>query len=117
MTHPRNMMKFFRSKSSTNLDRQKVETALLILIGVFLALLLRYVLRGYVSYDYTFFIGDWYRQIKRQGFASFGANFSNYTPFYIYLLWVVSLVFRRLSGVTAVKLPSIAFDFAGAWIM
>lgn len=105
-------MKYFRS-----LDRRKVEAILIVLSGVFLALLLRYVLRGYVSYDYTFFIGGWYRQIKKLGFQSFGLGFSNYTPLYLYLLWGASLLFRRLSGVTAVKLPSIAFDFVGAWLM
>jgi Gpi18-like mannosyltransferase len=98
-----------------SLPRAQVETVVIVAVGILLALALRYALRGYVSYDYTFFMGTWYKEIKRNGFSAFASSFANYTPAYLYLLFAVSLVFRRLSGVTAVKLPSIAFDFIGAW--
>ena len=100
------------------LDRWKyLEFFLILTIGVFLALLVRYFLLSFVSGDYLGFNSNWYLHIKTNGFSVFKENFSNYTPVYLYMLYIVSLVFPHISTLVAVKLPSILFDFVGAFFI
>jgi len=83
--------------------------------GVVLALLIRYSLRGFESGDYIYSTQSWYATIKDQGFRAFSSNFSNYTPLYLYCLYVVSVVLPPIHSVFAIKLPSILADVICAW--
>jgi Gpi18-like mannosyltransferase len=83
--------------------------------GITLALLIRYSFRAVETQDYEYYFKHWYVQIQEGGFQSLGENFSNYPPLYLCLLYLVSLFFPGVSTVTAIKIPSIFFDFICAW--
>jgi Gpi18-like mannosyltransferase len=87
----------------------------IVLMGIMLALFLRYTLRTFESQDYLNFHRHWYTIIKDQGFKALGKGFSNYTPLWLYLLYGVSVFLPKVATVTAAKLPSIACDFICAW--
>ena len=86
------------------------ETILLASIAV-MALLLRFSLRSYQSLDFLEFGRDWYWYLRKAGFEAFSKDFYNYSPLYLYLLFLVSLVRPPISAITAVKLPAIIADF------
>ena len=88
---------------------------LIVLVGVTLAILLRYFLRSFELMDYLSFFSPWYSMIKAGDFAALSKQFSNYTPAYCYMLYGISVIFPKVSTVTAIKLPSIIFDFICAW--
>jgi Gpi18-like mannosyltransferase len=88
---------------------------LIILVGTLLALSLRYSLRSFASQDYSYYNKVWYQTIKELGFSALGQSFSNYTPPFLYLLYIVSKLLPNIATVTAVKLPSILCDFVCAW--
>jgi Gpi18-like mannosyltransferase len=88
---------------------------LIVIIGVSLALLLRFSLRTFESQDYQNFFRGWYTDIKAHGFVALGEGISNYTPLYFYMLYGISIFLPKVATVTAVKLPSIACDFICAW--
>ncbi len=94
-----------------------LEFFLILAIGVFLALLVRYFLLSFVSGDFVGFNSKWYTHIKNGGFSVFKENFSNYMPAYLYMLYIVSVLFPHFSTLVAVKLPSILFDFVGAFFI
>jgi Gpi18-like mannosyltransferase len=98
-------------------QRRRLWCLLLLAIGILLAMYVRVAWRGFVSEDYSTFTGSWYATIQSQGFAAFRTGFSNYTPLYLYLLFIVSKVLPWLFGLYAVKLPSVAADFLCAWLV
>jgi Gpi18-like mannosyltransferase len=86
-------------------------------VGIALALLLRYSLKGYISGDFISFFGRWYAAIQAQGLAATGSDVANYTPPYLYLLYLVNVLLPRVSALTATKIPGILFDFVCAWFV
>ena len=84
-------------------------------IGLGLALALRLSLFGFQSGDYVSHLGLWYDYIQTHGgFAAFKDNFSNYTPPYLYLVWLATRL--PVEKLYAVKLIVIPFDFIAAFI-
>jgi Gpi18-like mannosyltransferase len=83
------------------------------LIVVF-ALYVRYMLRDFITSDFINYTSLWYAAVQEHGLAAAGTPVSNYTPPYLYLLYLTSVVFPHLPPVTAVKIPSIAFDLVCA---
>lgn len=82
---------------------------------VAIALLVRVPFLSHETWDYTNYVSRWYDAIDRQpGFGWLSGTFSNYTPPYLYALWLATTV--PLPKLLAVKLVSIVFDFllAGA---
>jgi Gpi18-like mannosyltransferase len=100
-----------KEKFSVFLQQTSWTELILFSLVFILALLLRYSLRSVITSDYEYFFKNWYIHIKAQGFKSLAGNFSNYPPLYLYLLYLVSLLFPGISTVTAIKIPSIVFDF------
>jgi Gpi18-like mannosyltransferase len=94
---------------------QQLGDAAIFGIGILLVLRLRQILLPFVSGDMTYFTGIWYTAIKEQGFSFFRTDLSNYTPPYLYMLYLVSVFLPGLSTPTAIKLPSIIFDLVCAW--
>ena len=86
-------------------------------VGILLAFYLRYSLRDFKSWDFVSYTSQWYSWIKSQGFAAMRLRFAQYTPPYPYLLYLVSIIFPHISGVSAVKIPSVAADFICAWLV
>jgi len=61
---------------------------------------------------------DWYGFILKRGFINaFKENFALYTPAYLYLLWLATLVNGIVSRVTLIKLISISFDILSAFFV
>jgi Gpi18-like mannosyltransferase len=84
-------------------------------IGLALAVSIRLSLFPFQSGDYVSHLGLWYDYIQTHGgFSAFSDNFSNYTPPYLYLVWIATkLPVERLY---AVKLIAVPFDFLLAFI-
>ncbi len=100
---------------TSSLRRVSNADFLIIILGILLAILLRFSLRTFESQDYLNFFQGWYMDIKSQGFTALGMGLSNYTPLYFYMLYVLTIFLPKVATVTAVKLPSMACDFICAW--
>ena len=56
----------------------------------------------------------WYEFLKTHGIQAIGTNFSDYTPPYLYLLWLATLTSNYLPSVAAIKFISIIADVINA---
>ena len=88
---------------------------IVVFVGTILAFALRYALRNFATQDYSYYLKTWYQTIKELGFSALGQSFSNYTPPFLYLLYIVSKLLPNIATVAAVKLPSVFCDFICAW--
>lgn len=87
------------------------------IIIIILALMIRFSLISFVSYDMEFVLYDWYNYIiKNGGFAALKDGFYNYNPPYIYLMIIATYLLKRMSPIIALKLISIMFDFIAAFL-
>ncbi len=77
--------------------------------GLALAFGLRISLFHFQSGDYVSHLGIWYDHLQTNGFAGFKDNFSNYTPPYLYLVWIATRL--PIQKLYALKLVAIPFDF------
>jgi Predicted integral membrane protein len=85
-------------------------------IGLALALSLRLSLLHFQSGDYVSHLGLWYDYIQTHGgFAALKDNFSNYTPPYLYLMWLATKL--PVQKLYAIKLIAIPFDFLMAFFL
>jgi Gpi18-like mannosyltransferase len=96
-----------------------LDDLLLVIIGIFLALLFRFLVRSYSSADYIHYNSVWYETIRAHGFAAINILLSNhieynYSPMYLYLLYLVSILLPKLSTISAIKLTSVIFDLLEA---
>ena len=66
------------------------------------------------SLDISDFIIPWYNTLAEKGFSAFAQPFSNYTPPYLYLLWLITATQAFLPKAVAIKLLSIVFDIGNA---
>jgi len=75
----------------------------------------------FVSVDMGTFLIPWYLHLSQGGFPVIGTNFSNYSPPYLYLLWLASKVFGPAHPLEAIKCLSVACDvalcLAGTWLV
>ncbi len=99
------------------LTSQRLADALVLSLGIALAIAVRLSLRLFLSQDYLGELGGWYDTLRNQGFAAIGTDFSNYTPAYLYLLYLVSILAPTVYSFTAVKIPPMLFDFITAWFV
>lgn len=58
----------------------------------------------YEAGDVLLFVTPWYERVSTLGFQAFARPFSNYTPPYLYLLWLASFVGGALSPMYVIKL-------------
>lgn len=85
-------------------------------IGLALAVSLRLTLFQFQSGDYVSHLGLWYDYIQTHGgFSALRDNFSNYTPPYLYLMWLATKL--PVEKLYAIKLIAIPFDFLLASIV
>ena len=114
---------FFSNKIKGNDLQQRVErfkridyfNVIAIAIGLILALLIRYSLLNYKSLDYIADLNKWYNLIKSHGFSAFAANFSNYNPPYLYLLYLIIRINPDTPPLIGVKIPGLICDFLCAY--
>ncbi len=86
------------------------------LVFVF-AMYVRYMFRDFITGDFINYTSLWYAAVQEHGFAAAGTSVSNYTPPYLYLLYLTSVAFPHLPAVMAVKMPSVAFDLVCAGLV
>jgi len=90
-----------------------IETRVFLVLGILLALGLRFALLGFESGDYGMFLSRWYDFIKARGLlGAFRHSFSNYPPLYLHLLAFGTLL--PIPKLYAIKAVSIVFDFVAA---
>ena len=90
----------------------------LAVLGVLLALLVRWPLFGHESDDYYLHLSNWYRFIEANGdFAALRYDFSNYNTPYLTLLAAISFFLPALPDLAAIKIVSVVFDFALAFFV
>lgn len=89
--------------------------AILVVMGLALAIALRVSLLSFKSVDFFDYTRIWYNALKEEGFATFRRDFSNYNLPYLYLLYGIVRLWPDLPAVVAVKIPSLAADFVTAW--
>ncbi len=99
--------------------REKAPVALLVLMaGVWMAtLVVRISLLDYQSGDYNDFLSAWIFRMQDRGFAgSIIGNIGDYTPPYMYLIFLVSR-FPMLPDLYLLKFASILFDYLCAYFV
>jgi Gpi18-like mannosyltransferase len=72
---------------------------------------------GFLSLDMSAFLFDWYGKLAQGGFQILREPFANYTPPYLYLLWLATLTRGILPEIVSIKLISILFDLLNAWLV
>src|SRR5512138_23688 len=84
---------------------------------ILLGIVLRFAGIGFRSMDIHDFLLDWYNELAKHGHDAFAKPFSNYTPPYLYLLYVMTKTAGFIPRIVAIKVPSIGFDFLNALIV
>ena len=87
------------------------------ILGLIFAIYLRVVFREFESVDFILHTSRWYAAVLDQGLGATASDVSNYTPAYLYLLNIVSILFPNLAPVIAIKIPSCVFDFLCAGLV
>ena len=86
--------------------------------GIVLLFIIGIVFRGMalpaISADMYWAYIPWYEFLKTHGVQAIGTNFSDYTPPYLYLLWLATLTSNYLPSVAAIKFISIIADVINA---
>ena len=89
--------------------------------GIFLLFLLGLALRGLslpaISADMQWAYIPWYEILKTRGLQAIGTNFSDYSPPYLYFLWLVTLIFNHLPDVFAIKSITILADVVNTFLV
>jgi len=86
--------------------------------GIVLLFIIGIILRGLalpaISADMQWAYIPWYEFLRTHGVRAIGTNFSDYTPPYLYLLWLATLTSNYLPSVAAIKFISILADIVNA---
>ena len=95
--------------------RSKLGHFTLIAVGIVLAFLLRWTVVDVETGDYTWSLSGWYDHLRAHGFRGFKDHFSDYSPPYLYLLWMATWL--PIKKIAAIKLISVVFDFVLATVV
>ncbi len=98
------------------LKRLNLVDLLIYLIGLTLAIAIRYSLLDFKSVDYFSYTKVWYNTLRESGFSAFAQGFSNYNLPYLYLLYAIARFLPDIPSLTATKIPSLIADFVSAWL-
>jgi Gpi18-like mannosyltransferase len=87
-------------------------------ISIILALIIRFLCLPNRSSDMKGALMGWYNFIvEHGGFSAFKEGFSDYTPLYVYWIFIASSVLAWLPKIASIKLLSIIFDFICAFFV
>ena len=100
-----------------SIRRSGAEQWAFLLIATILAVVLRLSLLGFKSADYDVYTKVWYDTLQTMGYAALKTDFSNYSPPYLYLLYLVVQFLPNMQPVVAIKIPSIITDFVCAGLV
>src|SRR5215208_2776247 len=78
---------------------------------------LRFAGLNFLSIDMHYYILGWYDKLAVAGFTSLREPFSNYTPPYLYLLFLITKTAGLIPKISAIKLISICFDLLNAFLI
>ncbi|MCX8028492.1 MAG: hypothetical protein N2712_00655 [Brevinematales bacterium] len=81
---------------------------MLFLIAIYIVVIFRLLFFDMVSWDYENCISLWYQTLENEGFSAFSRSFSDYSPTYLYLIYI--LTFIPLPPLYSVKVLSVIFD-------
>jgi Gpi18-like mannosyltransferase len=95
------------------LKKSALEDLFFVTLCVALALALRLALFPYETYDYHNFLGRWYDHLRQNGFQGLSTGFSDYTPPYLYFLWLATHL--PVPKLYAIKSIGLLGDFALAF--
>jgi Gpi18-like mannosyltransferase len=95
---------------------QRADAFVFVLAAAF-AFFVRYAFRDFSTSDFTEYTSVWYAAVQAQGLEAAGTAVSNYTPPYLYLLYLTSLAVPKLAPIMAIKIPSVAFDCVCAFFV
>jgi Gpi18-like mannosyltransferase len=84
--------------------------AVIIVIGVIFALLVRLSFHDYYTRDFTMFT-KCYEALKHDGFITFKVGCTNYSPIYEFLLYAETVLFPQVSNTAGPKILGMVFDF------
>ncbi len=97
----------------TRYGKQSAGKKFSLLFLFLISLIPRLLVLDFESGDYTGNLSLWYDTLKNEGFASLSRGFHNYSPPYLYLMYLVSLL--PLKKIWAIKLIALVFDYLLAW--
>lgn len=80
-----------------------------------IGLSIRVILRTVTTMDWEMYWDPWISDLKEMGFSYLATDRYDYTPTFIYILWVVSKL--PINPMTAYKAIHITLDFVAAAIM
>lgn len=86
---------------------------LLFIIGI----IFRVIALPAISADMKWYLFPWYDFLKQHGAQGLAASFSNYTPPYLYLLWLATLTSNVLPKILAIKSFSIVADIINSFLI
>ncbi len=89
----------------------------ILVVGIAMAVLVRWPLLDYKSSDFFNSLRPWYVLIRDTGFSVFGTNFTTYNPPYLYQLYLIARFFPDTSNLLATKIPSLITDFVCAYFV
>jgi len=111
------VVKRFSGQAIFAFKRINVFDAGIIIVGIILAILIRYPLLSFFSHDYYYKIRVWINTLRHGGFWAFKDNFSTYNPPYLYLLYLIVRFFPDTPNVLVAKIPSLITDFICAYFI
>lgn len=90
-------------------SQEQIEIFIFMVTATVFAMLMRFTLFPFESWDYHQFLKGWYAMLKANGgFAAVGLDIGNYTPAYLYFL--AFFTYFPISDLAAIKLISCAAD-------
>ena len=99
-----------------DLNRSKIQSALILSIGIAMALLLRISLRDFESGDYLVHFSKWIEAIRQGGgLRALKFPFWHYAPSYPYLLVIGQKLLQGFPDVLIPKVISVVFEFILAY--
>jgi Gpi18-like mannosyltransferase len=98
------------------LEKPAAYTVAILAVISIAALFVRLPFRDFVTSDYTWFLGSWYRVLQENGgLLALRLPVSNYTPPYLYLMILANALLPFAYPLHAIKVISIIFDFVCAF--
>ena len=90
----------------------EISDVLLIITVTVLSVLIRFQVKHVVTGDWTAWWDLWFAELYEGGFKAVAGNWYDYTPPFVYLLWVITIL--PINCMTGFKLMMSGFDFMAA---
>lgn len=95
-------------------ERSALVSAAIVVFAILLGLCLRWAFREHTPPDTFRYLLPWYEFARAEGFPGLRQGFTNYAPFYTYLLVLIAKLDGLLPPLLLIKCISFAFEFGCA---